>query len=324
MPSPEQNIHILEGLFGRGKKKEEEGASRRGPERPRKGGPERERRAETLAREAQALMANAQTPDDYRLVTAKLQQLERIYSRDVVAEQAEAREILGSDFFGTEEVKQVFGVELTEEIIPEIPYSKEDLEKAKALGEMLVLRVAFDSENNPLTMKRIGVILAEKIRRDGKGKLFFDTEWYKDEQFFTMDSPKTEWKLVSKTVVPETTGKNYVDQTRSFRDYLATYGFATEEELKECTDAKLEEIKGVMGSDWKKAAEMLAGLKINMNHRRWPVEALYDMVLALQARDMRLQDGKYEWTPRLTSDGNLVRLGSFVSGGLYVNRTIAG
>src|SRR3989338_833766 len=51
----------------------------------------------------------------------------------------EAKELLGEDLIGPEEIEKTLGV--SPEEIPDIPFSREALERAKQMGQMLVLRV---------------------------------------------------------------------------------------------------------------------------------------------------------------------------------------
>ena len=72
----------------------------------------------------------------------------------------EAKEILGEDFLGPEEVKEVFGITIEE--VPAIPFSQAELERAKELGQQLILQVetmtektgipASPPKNVPLTL----------------------------------------------------------------------------------------------------------------------------------------------------------------------------
>lgn len=71
----------------------------------------------------------------------------------------QAQEIMGDQFLGPAAVERTFGFELKPEDIPEIPYTKEQLEQAKKLGERLVLRIHQDNKGKPLTFKRIEEIL---------------------------------------------------------------------------------------------------------------------------------------------------------------------
>ena len=229
----------------------------------------------------------------------------------------EAREILGQDVLGPEEIETAFGFRPAD--IPPLPYSRAELEKAKQLGEMLVLRTNKDVTGAPFTMKSLQQTMSLRLQQAGKGKVLYDTDWYKNEDFFIKDTPKIEWRLVSKDVLPDSTSKDYVDQTKVLRDHLQKDGLLTPVELAECSDVKLEELRTLMGSDWQVAAKQLSELQVNQNHRRTPVEALYDLLARFGSNDERLLEAKYEWTSRLNSDGELVDVGHFDADGASVH-----
>lgn len=230
----------------------------------------------------------------------------------------EAREFLGKDFFGPEEVKETYGVDIAPEELPPLP-SRQELEKAKELGERLILRVREDNERNPITMEYMQKLLEPKFSKAGKGKILYNTDWYKDESFYTADTSKLEWKFVSKNILPGSVSKNYIEQTHLLRDYLAENNLAAPQELSECTDAKLDQLQQLMGSNWQEAAKQLSELLINQNHRRIPVEALYDIVLIHSTRDEKHLENYYDWTSRLSSDGRIVSLGGAGADGANVD-----
>ena len=62
----------------------------------------------------------------------------------------EARELLGEDLIGPEEIEKTWGVRPEE--IPDIPFSREELERAKEMGQMLLLRVDRTEDGKPMSM----------------------------------------------------------------------------------------------------------------------------------------------------------------------------
>ena len=57
---------------------------------------------------------------------------------------SEAQEVIGEDsFFGKEAVYKTFGIELEDESIPDIPFSREDLERAKYVVDWHTHHVGF-------------------------------------------------------------------------------------------------------------------------------------------------------------------------------------
>ena len=241
-----------------------------------------------------------------------------------------AREILGENFYGKEEIKVAFGFEAQGSSDLAIPYSEQDLEKAKQLGEMLVLRVSADARGNPITMQRMNEIMASRMTaKEGKllssqttqGSAALASDcWYKNEAFFASASLKTEWKLVSKEFVPNSKGKNYVGQTKVLRDYLRSAGALTPVKEAECSDKILSEIAELMKTDWKEAAKRLVELGVNKNHRRHPAEILYDWILRFKNRQERgILEGNYDWSSALSFRGGVVHVGAAGSSGIGVD-----
>jgi len=237
-----------------------------------------------------------------------------------------AREIMGIDFLGPEAVEKTFG--FMPEVIPTLPFSESDLERAKELNQFLILRVNQIAEGKPLSMKEINKILEKQIKKEGKGKILYDTSWYKNEDFFNKDTPKLSWALVSKTEIPDSTSKNYLQQTEQIAEYLKNLVFKDMDpnkvppEYTEAIDeleAQKAEIVALISSNPREATLRLSNLKINQLTRQSPVDALYDFLMYLQNNNSRLMESKYTWTYRLTSDGGLVSVGFFGADGANVS-----
>ena len=249
----------------------------------------------------------------------------------------QAQEIMGESFYGVEEIKNTFRFEFPQEKVPAIPYSPEVLEKAKENGEMLVLRVESDGEGSPMTMERMNGLMQTILEEDREEesadaedladrqeKLLYDTDWYQEEDFFKNASLRTEWKLVGKNFVPDSTSKNYIEQTKILRDYLLGLDSISKEEREECTDELLNGLQKKLLEDWdknwKEVARELSELLINKNHRRIPAEILYDWVLHFRSRKERgILEKNWDWSNTLSSGGGLVNLGSAGRGGVSVN-----
>jgi len=236
----------------------------------------------------------------------------------------EAKEIFGKDCLGPDEIFKAFDIALKSEEIPDIHFSREELEKAKELNQFLVLRTDKAPDGEPLTMEKINNLLKKEFEDDKKGKVLYDRDWYKDEDFFKEQTPEINWALVSKEVIPDSTSKNYLQQTEIIVNYLKTNVFKDkdlpkqyQEAIKEFEEQK-DEIQKLIDSDWKTAAEILEGLKITQLTRQTPVETLYDLLIYFQNNEERLLEDKYTWTRCRSSGGGLVRVGSFVSDGVDV------
>lgn len=237
----------------------------------------------------------------------------------------EAQRILDQDYLGPEMIKDVFGLELSPTEIPPIPFSQGELEKAKSLGQFLILRTPGRWSDKTLTMGNIAKLVQPKLDRTSKGKVFWDgIGWCSSEGFFKDDTPREKWALVGKKPIPGTTSKNYLEQTTVIADYLKDAVFDRRKMPKEYQDA-IEEfereqkgIEALMSRDWQEAAKRLAGLKLNQLTRQTPVEAIYDLTANLVHKDRRLMEDMYTWTNTQTSDGGLVYVGRFESSGANV------
>src|SRR3990167_68964 len=217
-------------------------------------------------------------------------------AKEVNIEFDEAREIFGKDFLGPEAIKATYGVELTPEELQEIetiPFTREELEQAKGLGMMLVLRIPRFGEGKnekPLTIDQIrerfssGDTLGDPKKK--KQKMFYRKKgegWYDTEAFATQETPKLGWGLVMKSVLPDSLGKNWDQQ---------------EDVLK----------------NWAKQNNIDPALV----KRRTPVEIAYDTFLYYGENKETLLEDKWDWSGVQSSDGLFVFVGFFVSAGLDV------
>ena len=236
-----------------------------------------------------------------------------------------AREVLGPDVLGPEAVEKTFGIELDPDEVPELSLSKEELERAKELGQMLVLRVNQASDGEPLTMQKIQELLQDQFDQEGKGKVLYNTDWYKDERFFTTETARAAWALVNKDLIADSTSKNYFEQTELLVQYLRDQVFKGQQIPREYQEAieefekQRKDLKKLTEKDWQKAAERFEQLKLTQLTRQTPVEALYDTMMAFQNNDERILPSTYAWTPRRSSYGELVYVGDFGSGGVDVD-----
>lgn len=240
-----------------------------------------------------------------------------------------ARELLGSDFLGQEAVEKAFDITLDESMMPDIPFSDEELEAAQG-KERLILTIEETPDGVPLTMEQMVKLMQDKFTQDGKGKILYEINWYKNEDFFKKDKPQLRWRLVTKDLVPNSTSKNYLQQTEAIAIYLRDTVYAGRSLPQEIEDAIAEfeaqkaNIAPIITSEWKRAATMLAELKLNQLTRQSPAEAIYDSIVVLQNNDERTLDGKYTWTRAQDSDGGLVDVGGTDPKGAFVNRWAPG
>ena len=238
-----------------------------------------------------------------------------------------AKEIMGESFFGPDEVKAAFLDQVDVSEIPSIPFASEELEKAKELGQMLILRIEKAKDGSALSMKKMQELLDGKMK-DGTGSLLGD--WHlKEEKFYTTEAPEASWALVSKEVVPDSPNKNYLQQTQVLIDYLRNEVFKDVEIPAEYADAMNEFesekagiaaiVSGFDESEWEKAAQRLEELKINRLTRRSPAETLYDLMVCYQQTGEKQLPKMYDWTSHRHFDGNLIYVGNFKSDGVSVD-----
>ena len=259
---------------------------------------------------------------------------EKLKNTEIKTSPEHAAEIMGADFLGAEAVENTFGITLEQEQIPEIPFSEAELERARELGQFLVLRADTAPDGQSLTMKKMNELLADKFKKAKKGKILYDTDWYKNEDFFVSETPKLGWALVSKENIPNSTSKNYLQQTQELAKYLTNEVFKDKTVSQEYEDAISEfedyyqqnfagknndQIRELLGGDnWQKYAQELADLKINQLTRQSPTEALYDILMYF-GKNSRILENKYTWTKRRSSYGGLVGVGKFDAGGADVS-----
>lgn len=163
-----------------------------------------------------------------------------------------------------------------------IPFGADDLARAKADGELLVLRVATLGDG-PLTMLQLEARLAGSLNQkvhQGVGYQLRD-EWTIDTQpFASSETCTTGWYLVRREALPATRNLGYRAQ-----------------------DAVLE---------------ALGATRAGVPRRRSAVEIAYDTLLWHRARGERLLAGAWDWSRSPSNDQGLAALGEFGEAGLGV------
>ena len=252
-----------------------------------------------------------------------------------IAEQMKTAErIMGKEnFLGLEAIKAAFDFVPNTKDIPPIPFDEQTLKRAKELNQYLVFRVNTTNDKKPLTMQKMNELKKGKTKDGGKflysnddsGKLKDDT-WYKNEDFYTKETPTMGWSLVSKEVIPYSVSKNYLEQTETLIYYIQNKVFKGQKLDKIYSEAidefnkKKKDIKKLMDSDWQSASKQLEELKITKLSRQNPAEVIYDVLLIKEKNDEYILPSIYTWTNRRNSDGKLVDVGDADSDGLGVNR----
>ena len=241
----------------------------------------------------------------------------------------EAKDILGEDFLGPEATEKTWGFQ--SEAIP-IPFTREELIRAKELNQFLTLRVdrLKDASGSyvSFTMQNADRIAGPNFQTAKKGKILLSVgdQWKLDSNFFTTETPSVQWSLVSRDVIPNSTNKNHLQQTEALIDYLKNQVFQGQpippeyQEAIDAFEAQKPTILALMKTDWKTAALALENLIINQMTRQTPVEALQDTTVYFDNTGKRLLETNYTWTSRRSSDGYLVNFGSADAKGASLGR----
>lgn len=226
-----------------------------------------------------------------------------------------ARLILEEDYLGPEAVKKAFGISLTPDQIPQIPFNQEEIEWAKGLGEMLVLRTGTYS-GRPLTGQVMESILGDQFYKNGKSEVFFaysikeKNRPVEGGKLYFNQAPRPGWALVSKAPIKTSFGKGYLDQTQALVDYLTTKEFVhgvipknIDEAIKEF-DSKIRGIDKIDREDTRNygnAAIPLVELKINQLARPTFAEVCFDLLVYFQNTGKRLLSEESTWTATLAA-----------------------
>ncbi len=122
----------------------------------------------------------------------------------------QAREIMGKNFIGAEEILKV--AEWTNlpkkvedyETIPAIPYGADFLKTLRG-NYVLILGFPFDENRTPLTLNALRNFYG--IDPTIKEPCFYNQEWYLREEFANKTTLEHRWYLISKKVIEDTRGK---------------------------------------------------------------------------------------------------------------------
>ena len=242
---------------------------------------------------------------------------------------SEARALISPELFrGPEEVERVFGFQPVD--IPPINFTREELERAKERGECLVLRSSKDGEGKPLTPARMQEILEPKWASDTQGVLRTEEGWRSaiGTELVDKEVVRDGWALISPDLLPNSTSKNYFDQTELLITELkaevykgspmpSQYGVAiTEYESQKADLLALS----ADNTKWQEASKRLSELKITQLLRPSATEDLYDLFMKFGITKVCPRSDKYNWTSSLSRGGYLVYVGLFVASGVHGDR----
>lgn len=250
---------------------------------------------------------------------------------EILDQISQAKEILGkNNVLGIEAVERAFSRHLSNEEVPPLTFSREELENAKQLDQLLVLRINETKDGEPLTMSKINQILGERRVQDGgliDGNLLNNEHFlFMSDDLYTKQTPEPSWALIGKKLIDGSIEEDYLHQTEAIIDYLRDGVFqgielpdVYQEAIHEFEDQKVE-IAAQMILEREKAAQRLAALKITDLTRSSAVETIYDLGLRLATTRYRSLENEHTWTKTPSSDGYLVSVGYFQFHGAHINK----
>ena len=240
----------------------------------------------------------------------------------------EALEIMGHEqFIGPEDIQNTFGFRPA--TIPEIPFSPSELERAKELGQQLILYVDTKADGTPFAVEDMHDILDGKAS-DG-GKLLYSETHTKEDSVLATQAPRLGWRLTTPEIIEGSTDKNYLEQIETLIGYLKKEHFkgvdmpkVYEEAIDEFNSVNTPELKEKVNStkesEWQEAARILSELSINQLTRERSSEIIYRSAINEKKLGVKNLTFKYAWSISLDAGGKLVRVGYFVDSGLIVGR----
>lgn len=199
---------------------------------------------------------------------------------------AAARRVLGDAVLGPPEIRSALGfdplavLDASERAaVARVPFAAGDLERARADGELLVLRIPRDPDGR-LTMLRLAARLQGGIdpaAHKGSGYLL-RPEWTVDDQpFATEETCPAGWWLVRRAPLPTTFNRTYAAQ-----------------------EAALGPARS--GRPWRRSAPEIA----------------FDTLLWHRVHGERLLPAAWDWSRSVSTDQGYAALGEFGTAGLRV------
>jgi hypothetical protein len=192
-----------------------------------------------------------------------------------------AREILDEDVIGPEEIERVFGPTSTPApaAAGAVPFSVAQIERAKAEGELLILRLS-RAGGEPLTLLQL-------IRRFPAA---FDARYLQKMGY----QLKSEWGIELEPLASEETCS---DQ----------WAIVRKEPLLQACNLSYEE-----------QGDLIATMPGQRIRRRLATEIAYDLVAYHAARGRRLLYDSWDWSSSRTADGGYLNAGHFDDRGIQI------
>lgn len=197
-----------------------------------------------------------------------------------------AEKIFGEDFCGSKAVEKVFGRKFAPKELPKIKFSLAELMLAKELGQVMILRIDKDGDGKDITMDNINKRLQSYI------DLHTGTPFeVKKGPFYTSETPRLSWALISNGIVPESTFKTRFEQIETLMDFVedkiimagvgGEYVLYGEDEVEAREDFRQNEkrIRGIPLAAGLTLQEAVWNLEANDLLMHTPIELIYDLFL---------------------------------------------
>ncbi len=249
----------------------------------------------------------------------KINHLFSVELAEFLMTEKEAREIMGEDFIGVMEVEDALNIQIDRRKVPRIPFSREELERAKELGHFLIYRTDSFSVRDLEELENMQLFNSNLVLNE-----------YRSCDFFTDEKPQLGWSLVSKAPINQR--GNYFEQAIGSILYLkkemyqnAAIPDAYEKAIDEFESTSI--LTGTSGIRDEKVARKLASLKITQSLRPSVVEAVYDLLVYYKTIGQSLYTQSSLFTKNIRLSDVLtcyfITLGSDMEGKLNINGVTA-
>jgi hypothetical protein len=222
--------------------------------------------------ELEALKTNKSFEKAIEIKSSILSAIE-ILKRGLVVSIERAKQIMGENFFGSREIAKI-NLIFKENEIPKIPFTQDELMRAKELGQYLIFRIGL-SGSRPLDFEAMEDLA-----------LYNNIYIYLKEDGFAnaMGHIRTGWALATFEATPhETLEESYNGQTQALIKYLS------EDVFKE------QPVPDKFKDLWKKySGQKEIALKFDKLLRRNALEMIYDILVIVRNKK---EDGHFKTNP---------------------------
>ena len=244
------------------------------------------------------------------------------YGKETKAETdlEKAREIIGKEnFYGPDEIEKAFG--FMPERVPPVPFSKQELEKAKEMNLKLVYYPQTNGKGEQLTVETIAGF-SQNNTAQNKGKLLYEKQFGDNMQIFgdawlkndakTMSAPVASgWQLVSENILEKTENQNYKNQTKIL---VEKYEESFPNNLPIDWDKIKADFDGLADND----SEQLGKNKLSQILREPYTNTIFRYLLIEKLTKRKILINRYSWSSTVSSGGALVHFGGAVADGAGV------